>query len=58
MLGGLLLGCEPEKEVVEVDPSIFDPTEESFLTWQELMMTSLDDEVYPDMQSERYDQEV
>ena len=52
-----LLACEPEKEVVDVDPNIFDTDEDGLEIAGDWTMISMDDIMYPDLTSERYDQE-
>jgi hypothetical protein len=57
LLSFVLLGCEPEKEVVDVDPNIFDTEEEGLEIAGDWTMVSLDDIAYPDLTSERYEEE-
>ena len=52
-----LLACEPEKEVVEVDPNIFNTEEDGLDIAGDWTMVSLDDITYPELNSERYDEE-
>ena len=52
--GVLFVGCEPEKEVVEVDPNIFNTDTTDLDVVGDWIMTSLDENVYPELSSERY----